>query len=89
MIVENRSSTGKKGGRKTGRSSVKCARYRAAGTREKNKARRLEARLKRFAKKRGAIDPALLSLPKVGELKARIGRMKVMDLEVSNGEGRV
>ncbi len=49
--IENRSSTGKKGGRKIGRNSVKCAAYRSAGRREKNKARRLEARLKRFARR--------------------------------------
>jgi len=41
------SSTGKKGGKKIGRDKVKCAQYRALGTREKNKERRKKKEAKK------------------------------------------
>lgn len=41
------SSTGKKGGKKFGRDRVKCARYRAQGRLEKNKAKRIEKERRR------------------------------------------
>ena len=43
------SSTGKKGGKKTGRDKVKCAKYRASGKREKNKERKRRKEAKRQA----------------------------------------
>lgn len=43
------SSTGKKGGKKTGRDKVKCAKYRASGKREKNKERKRRKETKRQA----------------------------------------
>jgi len=46
----SRSSTHKKGSKKFGRDKVKCAQYRAAGTREKNKARRKRKEVKRQAR---------------------------------------
>ena len=49
------SSKGRHGSRKIGRNKIKCERYRAAGTREKNKARRMAKRkriLNKFRKKR-------------------------------------
>jgi len=47
------SSTGKKGGKKHGRNKVKCARYRALGTREKNKERRKKKEAKRQTRLKG------------------------------------
>lgn len=47
------SSTGKKGGKKHGRDKVKCVRYRALGTREKNKERRKKKEAKRQLKIKG------------------------------------
>ena len=50
-----KSSTGKHGSRKLGRNKIKCERYRANGTREKNKARRMAKRkriLDKFRRKR-------------------------------------
>jgi len=44
------SSKGKHGSRKLGRNKVKCERYRAAGTREKNKARKAAKRKRILAK---------------------------------------
>ena len=52
--TKKRSSGGQ---RKHGRDKVKCARYRASGTREKNKARRIakeEKRQERFRERRSA-----------------------------------
>ena len=45
-----KSSRGKAGSRKIGRNKIKCERYRAAGTREKNKARKAAKRKKILAK---------------------------------------
>ena len=42
----------KSGNKKHGRNLVKCARYRAEGRREKNKARRQKKHLNRINKKR-------------------------------------
>lgn len=44
------SSTHKAGGRKHGRDRDKCARYRASGRREKNKARRKAKEIQRQAR---------------------------------------
>ena len=45
-----KSSKGKHGSRKLGRNKIKCERYRANGTREKNKERRMAKRKKILAK---------------------------------------
>lgn len=45
------SKKGKKG-RKIGRNKVKCQRYEAKGTREKNKLRKAEKRAKKLAKRK-------------------------------------
>ena len=44
--------SGKKGSRAYGRNKAKCDRYRMRGQREKNKARRMAQRERRYAKKR-------------------------------------
>lgn len=54
MIVKTKKvgGRGKSGTRKYGRNLVKCKRYRDRGQREKNKARRLERRERKFVKRR-------------------------------------
>ena len=48
----SKSSTIKKGGKKIGRNEAKCRRYRDAGRREKNKARRAVKREANLAKRK-------------------------------------
>jgi len=48
--------SGKKGSRAYGRNKVKCARYRAQGRREKNKARRMAKRARWIEKRRASAD---------------------------------
>ena len=50
-----------KGCKKAGRNRKWCEAYRKAGTREKNKRRKLARRIKRFPNDRGAVE-ALASL---------------------------
>jgi len=50
-----------KGCKKAGRNRAWCEAYRKSGTREKNKRKKIERRIKRFPNDRGAVE-ALASL---------------------------
>jgi len=50
-------SRGKKGNKKHGRNREKCRLYREQGRREKNKARRLAKRLRKYKRNRETLNP--------------------------------
>ena len=54
--MAEKQKTGKGGTRKIGRMKDKCARYRARGTREKNKARKIAKDARMKAKNRKEIE---------------------------------
>ncbi len=68
------------GARKIGRTKKKCERYRASGRREKNKARRLEARLRKF--------PAI-SAEFEGDAAPTITSETIKECHGCDGKGRV